>query len=149
MVEIVACLMRKYFLVLLSPLFLLFFSCEKQIPDQVIPFAFVNEDIKLTNLQYIDLQNIGGFVYYEAGYKGIIIYHEGNGIYRAFERACSYDPRASCNPVAVDESSLFLKHECCNSSFNFNGNPMSGPAAANLLQYAVFVDGGYLKIRNE
>jgi hypothetical protein len=141
--------MRKALLLQLIPLFLLISSCEKQIPDQIIPFAFVSEDINLTNLQYLNLQNIGGYVYYQAGYKGIIIYNEGNGVFRAFERACSYDPRSSCDPVTVDESSLFLKHECCNSSFNFNGNPMSGPASVDLLQYAVFVDGTYLKIRNE
>lgn len=141
--------MRKVILLQLIPLFLLISSCEKQIPDQIIPFTFVNEDINLTNLQYLSLQNIGGYVYYQAGYRGIIIYHEGNGVYRAFERACSFDPRSSCEPVTVDESSLFLTHECCNSSFNFNGNPMSGPASVDLLKYAVFIDGTYLKIRNE
>ena len=118
-------------------------------PDEIIPFTFVNEDINLTNLQYINLQSIGGYVYYDAGYKGIIIYHEGGGVYKAFERACSFDPRSSCDPVVVDESSLFIKHECCNSSFNFDGNPTGGPASLNLLQYAVYVDGNYLKIRNE
>ena len=141
--------MRRFSIILLLPTFLLFSSCEEQIPDQIIPFAFVSEDINLTNLQYINLQNIGGFVYHDAGYKGIIIYNEGSGVYKAFERACPYDPRSSCDPVAVDGSSLFLKHECCNSSFNFNGNPTGGPASLDLLRYAVFVDGNYLKIRNE
>lgn len=127
-----------------------FYSCEKQIPDQVIPFTIVSEDILLTNLQYINLSNIGGFVYFnQAGYRGLIIYHEGNGVYRVFERACSYDPRSDCSPVEVDESTLYMKHTCCSSTFDFNGNPTGGPASVELLQYSAYLDGNYLKIRNE
>ncbi|MCG8311191.1 MAG: hypothetical protein MI975_27635 [Cytophagales bacterium] len=127
-------------------------SCEKERGEQQIPFSFVNQDINLNLIQYQDLKNIGGYIYIEgganAGFKGLIVYHEGNGTYKAFERACSYDPFADCDPVIVDDSGLFLVHECCNSTFNFNGNPMSGPASLDLLQYSTFVDGIYLKIRN-
>ena len=85
----------------------------------------------------------------DSGYKGIIVYHEGDGIYRAFERACSYDPLADCDPVEMDDSGIFLQHSCCGSTFNVNGNPMSGPATFDLLQYRTFLDGIYLKIFNE
>ena len=116
--------------------------------DQSIPYALVNEEINLTYLQNIDLMSAGGYIYYDAGYRGLIIYNEGNGVYRAFERACPYDPRSDCDPLVVDESGLFIKHECCNSSFNFNGNPMGGPASLDLLEYQIFVDGNYLKVTN-
>lgn len=129
------------------------FSCDKEQLDQQIPFSFVNQDINLNLIQYQDLRNIGGYVYIEAGtnagYKGIIVYHEGNGAYKAFERACTFDPFADCDPIIVDDSGLFLIHKCCNSTFNFNGNPMSGPASLDLLQYRTTVDGIYLKIRNQ
>ena len=119
-------------------------------PDQVIPYTIVNEDILLTNLQYLNLSNMGGYVYLnEAGYRGLIIYHEGNDVYRVFERACSYDPRSDCGPVEVDQSTLFMKHTCCSSTFDFHGNPTGGPASVDLLQYSAYVDGNYLKIRNE
>ena len=128
-----------------------FFSCDREQIDERIPFSIVNQDINLNLIQYQDLRNIGGYVYIEegtnAGYKGIIVYHEGNGVYKAFERACTYDP--DCDPIVVDDSDLFLLHECCNSTFNFNGNPMSGPASLDLLQYAAIVDGIYLKITNQ
>ena len=127
----------------------MFSSCGDETPDAIIPFAFVNEDINLNLIQYQSLKNNGGFVYYDAGYKGLIIYHEGNGIYRVFERACSYDPTSSCSPVTVDASGLFMKHDCCKSSFGFDGNPSGGPATVQLLQYYAIVDGIYLKIRNE
>lgn len=128
---------------------LLFSSCNQETPDAIVPYAYVNEDINLNNIQYLSLKNIGGFVYYDAGYKGLIIYHEGSGVYRVFERACSFDPLSDCAPVTVDASGLFLNHECCKSTFDFHGNPSGGPANARLVQYYSVVDGIYLKIRNE
>jgi len=129
-----------------------FSSCDDEPVNELIPFAFVNQDINLNLIQYQDLRNLGGYIYIEegvdAGYKGLIVYHEGNGVYRAFERACTYDPYSDCEPVKVDDSRLFMIHTCCGSTFNFNGNPTSGPASLNLLQYATYVDGIYLKITN-
>ena len=139
----------------LGALLLIFFgftSCEKQQVDQSIPFAFVDQDINLNLIQYQALKNIGGYIYIDeglnAGFRGIIVYHEGNDVYKAFERACTHDPYADCTPVTVDDSGLFMIHKCCNSTFDFNGNPMSGPATLHLLQYRTFVDGIYLKITN-
>lgn len=141
---------RLLFLVLI--LVLITSSCEEEPINERIPFAFVNQDLNLNLIQYQNLRNLGGYVYIEAGadagFKGIIVYHEGNGIYRAFERACTYDPYSDCDPIQVDDSELFMIHECCKSSFNFYGNPTGGPASLNLLQYNWIVDGIYLKIRN-
>ena len=129
-----------------------FSSCDPRNEDPIIPFAFVSQDLNLNLIQYQDLRNIGGYIYIEpgenAGYKGIIVYHEGNGIYRAFERACTFDPQSTCDPIVVDDSGLFMIHKCCNSSFSFKGNPMGGPASLDLLQYQTYVDGIYLKINN-
>ncbi len=141
--------MNKIILYIIFSVFT-FSSCEKVTPDAIIPFAFVNQDINLNLIQYQNLRNIGGYIFIpsgdNSGYRGIIVYHEGNGIYRAFESACTYDP--DCDHVVVDDSSLFMRHECCSSTFNFNGNPTGGPASLDLLQYDTFVDGIYLKIRN-
>ncbi len=142
---------RNIFVVLFSVV-ITFSSCNKEVPDEIIPFAFVNQDLNLNLIQNQDLRNIGGYIYLEpgenSGYKGIIVYHEGNGIYKAFERACTFDPFADCDPIVVDDSGIFMIHKCCNSSFNFNGNPMGGPASLDLLQYQTYVNGIYLKIIN-
>jgi len=138
----------KRLLILTVVVSISFQSCERALPEEVIPFALVNEDINLNNIQYLNLSNPGGYVYHPAGYKGLIIYHEGGGAYRVFERACSYDPRSECSPVVMDESTLFFKHQCCNSTFSLSGNPTGGPASLNLLEYYSIVDGNYLKIRN-
>jgi hypothetical protein len=127
-------------------------SCTEDNPDPLIPYAYVNQDLNLNLIQYQELRNIGGYIYMDpgdnSGYKGLLVYHEGNGVYKAFERACTFDPLADCDPIIVDDSGIFMIHKCCNSSFNFNGNPTGGPASLNLLQYATYVDGVYLKIRN-
>ena len=137
-------------IVLILSLIFVFSSCDEEPIETLIPFSFVNQDLNLDLIQYQDLKNIGGYVYIEkgpnAGYKGLIVYHEGAGVYRAFERACTYDPE--CDAISIDDSGLFMIHNCCNSSFNFNGNPIGGPASLNLLQYPTLVDGIYLKIRN-
>ena len=127
-------------------------SCNEENSDLRIPYAFVNQDLNLNLIQYQELRNLGGYIYMDpgdnSGYKGLVVYHEGNGVYKAFERACTFDPLADCDAIIVDDSGLFMIHKCCNSSFNFNGNPTGGPASLNLLQYATYVDGIYLKIRN-
>ncbi len=126
-----------------------FSSCEKEDVNAIIPYTIVNEDINVTNIQYLNLRNQGGFVYYNAGYRGLIIYNEGSGVYRVFDRACTFDPNSACEPLAVDASGLFIKHECCKSTYNFNGNPTGGPASRNLLEYRTFLDGVFLKIIND
>ena len=129
------------------------FSCTDETPVTTIPYAYVNQDLNINQIKYQDLRRQGGYIYLEqgdnSGYRGIVVYHEGNGVYRAFERACTYDPRATCDPIVMDDSGLFMIHTCCNSSFNFNGNPMSGPATLDLLQYQTYLDGIYLKIINK
>lgn len=138
-------------LILIVLLVFPFAGCNDEPIELLIPYSFVNQDLNLNLIQYQDLKNLGGYIYInegpDSGYKGIIVYHEGSGVYRAFERACTYDP--DCDPISVDDSGLFFIHnKCCNSSFNFNGNPIGGPASLNLLQYSTIIDGIYLKIRN-
>jgi hypothetical protein len=135
-------------LILTIPLF----SCEKEMPHEIIPYAFVSQEINIKLIQNQPLQNIGGYIYVEpgegSGFKGLIIYHEGNGVYKTFERACSFDPYADCEAVKVDDSGLFLKHECCNSTFDFQGHPTGGAASLELVQYLTYLDGNYLIIKN-
>ena len=145
--------MNKIFFFVLLFAVLVSSSCDDEPPITIIPYAFVNLDLNLNQIKNQDLRRLGGYIYIEpgndSGYKGIIIYHEGNGIYRAFERACSFDPRTACDPIVMDDSGLFMIHNCCNSLFNFNGNPMGGPATSDLLQYQTYLDGIYLKIINK
>jgi hypothetical protein len=138
---------RFYILTLFLMLFIS--SCGEETAPDWIPFVYVNVDINLSNLQYQDLRRDGGYVYIPDGYKGIIVYRESATRYRAFERACSFDPRSECEPVVVDDSGLFMTHKCCKSTYDFKGYPTGGPASLPLHEYDTFLDGDYLLIRNE
>ena len=124
-------------------------ACDEQPEEAFIPPVFVNEDLNLNNIEYNALRQPGGYVYLDAGFRGIIVYRGNGGMYLAFERACTYDPRSSCAPVSVDESTLFMVHTCCTSTFNFNGDPTGGPARLPLRRYSAVVEGSYLYIRGQ
>lgn len=141
-------LKNLFFILMMWPLFFIS-SCGDETAPDIIPSTYVSVDINLTNLQYQALRRDGGVVYIEEGFRGIIIYRESANRYRVFERACTFDPRAECEPVEVDSSGLFMVHRCCKSTYNFNGSPTGGPASLPLREYYAYLDGDYLLIRNE
>ena len=141
--------MVKWIIIFLFVSALSLISCDSENFTSTVPHVFVNEQIPLQSAQYKELWNVGGFVTLDAGYKGIIVYRESSSSYRAFERACSYDTKADCAIVDIDDSELFLIDKCCKSTFNFGGIPTGGPATAPLLEYQTVVDGDFLKIVNE
>jgi len=128
---------------------LLMGSCESDIPRPDIPFVFVREEVNINSIQHKELWNAGGFTTIPGGYKGIIIYNEGGNTYRAFERACTFDPKADCSLIEIDDSRLFMVDSCCSSTFDFSGIPTGGPASIPLLEYETYQDGNFLVISNE
>ena len=143
-------ILRKAAILLIFISTTLFSGCGDHFATDKIPFAYVSEDINLTNVQYANLHNDGGWVYFDgSGYRGLIIYHVSGDDYRVFERACPYDPRSDCDPVQVDDSGLFMIHKCCKSTFYFDGQPYGGPAELPLRQYNTYVDGNFLLIRSD
>ena len=136
------------YLYLLFFSFLAFSSCNDTMPDDGIPVVLVDETINLSNYQYQALGVVGGFVYLNAGVRGIIIYRSSVNEYLAIERNCTFQPMDLCADVKVDESTLFLIDTCCNSTFDFNGFPTGGPATIPLRQYKTTLNGNYLTITN-
>jgi len=123
-------------------------SCEENGYYAEIPNVYVNETVNLNLFEYQNLQFIGGYAYLDAGVRGIILYRKSTNDYIAFERNCTYRPLDSCATVEVDSSLLFMVDHCCGSTFDFEGNPTSGPAEWPLKRYYTFLDGTYLKIAN-
>ena len=130
---------------------LLFFgACSNENPRVDIPFRFVNEQIPINSIQYQKLWNPGGYaILPAAGYKGIIVVNVGGNTYKAYERACTFDPRAECSLIEMDDTELFMIDHCCNSSFNLQGAPIGGPASIPLLEYQTVIEGNMLIIVNE
>ena len=124
-------------------------ACHDDNGINPVPYVFVYEDVYLKDLRYQALLQTGGHIYLDdAGFRGLILYNEGSG-YRAFDRACTHDPRSECTPVEVDASTLFMVHDCCGSVFGFDGQPSAGPAQLRLKEYTTFVEGDYLLIRSD
>jgi len=113
-----------------------------------MPEVFVDEQINVNSQLYPMLRQDGGYAYLSGGYKGILVVRQNAGQYYAFERACPYDPTASCSTVKVDPSNLFIVDDCCGSQFNLQGEVIGGPAVYNLRQYNTSLLGAVLYITN-
>jgi nitrite reductase/ring-hydroxylating ferredoxin subunit len=112
--------------------------------------AFPTITVNLSYPQYQRLRMDGGYAYIEGGYRGIILYREGENSFRAYERACPHHSEENGAIVQVDGSSLFMIDHSCKSTFNFSdGQPTGGPAQRPLLQYRIEISGTTLKISDE
>ena len=123
-------------------------SCEPQIIDG-IPFAFVEIDVNLNQSDFVDLRRDGGFVYILGGVKGIILYHENENSYWAFERNSPVNPTSACAIVDVDQSGLFIIDPCSGATFDFTGTPTNGIARFPLRTYGTTLDNNWLYIRSD
>jgi hypothetical protein len=127
---------------------IVFNSCDDDAVDSQLPYVYVNAIININNIQYDDLRT-RGFTYLQEGYRGIILYHQPSGGFRAFERACTFQPEDVCGIVEVHVSGFYMEDPCCSSTFDFEGFPTSGPARVRLREYFTFLDGTILTISSE
>lgn len=110
-------------------------SCKKDNPQQqgVIPNVYVNEVIYPNSINYIPP---GGWIYLEAGYRGIIVYRFDQFTFVAYERTCPFDPQEDCAIVDVETSGLTAIDSCCMSRYTLiDGFPAGGPSTLPLKQY--------------
>ena len=124
-------------------------GCQNTLQRDDIPRVYVHKEINLNSFDYKALNNFGGFVYISGGVRGIIIYRKSANQYLAFERDCPYQPQDSCALVSVDPSTLYMIDTCCGSQFDFDGNPIAGPAQFPLLQYSTYLNQNYLIITSD
>ncbi|MGV3641980.1 MAG: hypothetical protein ACO1NZ_15750 [Adhaeribacter sp.] len=123
-------------------------ACGRDTPAPAMPYVTVNEQINLSNIQYNALRQENGYVYLNAGLRGIILIHRGNNRYVALERTCTFQPADTCARVEVDGSGLFLIDPCCQSQFDLSGQVLARPATYPLRQYATATSGNFLYITN-
>ncbi len=136
-------------------------ACKKS-NNNTNPEPINNVPVSLTiNLAlpaYFHLQNVGTYVIENGGVKGIILVHNTDDNFYAFDRCCSYQPNSSnCSRLEIDSSSLqfrcgqttskgFVK--CCDSKFFFDGSVAQSPARFPLKQYNVNKSGNTIIISN-
>jgi nitrite reductase/ring-hydroxylating ferredoxin subunit len=138
--------MRKLFLLLMLSLF---FSCEKNDTNDILPDVFVDETINLNLPQYINLQTPSGFANSIGGIKGIVVLNTGigNPPYKAFDRAC---PNNDCATPMNFDGSLKLECPCDNSEYSIiDGSPQTAGNKHFAREYRVIVlSESTLNIRN-
>ncbi|NPA67553.1 MAG: hypothetical protein GXO50_02980 [Chlorobi bacterium] len=128
------------FTVLLSNI-VFFSSCDENtgsVPDVYVDIYLEYID---SDPQYSDLRTTGGYIYITGGVSGIIVYRSSPEEFRAYDRACPYDP--DCGRVTVDDANFYAVDTlCCGSKFSLllDGAVSQGPAQFPLKQYNCIYD---------
>ncbi len=139
-----------------SPTALIFFilfsaSCSKK--KDTIQGGYVDVTLYSSDPSFFPLNTVNGWTYYDngssSGLKGLIIFRQTQDEFAAYDRACTYDPTASCALLEVESSGLTAVDSCCGSRFQItDGVVLKGPAAQMLIQYRTSFDGSVLHIFN-
>jgi len=128
-------------------------SCKKEnINDQLgIPFVRVDEYIITSLPSNIPLNNVGGWIYYNGGSRGIVIYRRAFDEVVAFDRHCTWETENPCGIVSVDTTNnVILNCSCCTSRFSLiDGGVLQGPSVFGLLPYrAAIIDFNSIRLFN-
>lgn len=132
-------------------------ACNRNNVAENIPTGPVNITIDLNLADYQHLVVPGGFSYFEGGVRGVLLIHDYDDNWYAYERTCAWEPVNTCSKIWVDTQGLQMKcgnqtatgfTRCCESQFFFNGFPSRGPARGPLARYRVSRAGNLLQIYN-
>lgn len=132
-------------------------SCNKKARPEQIPTGPVNLSIDLNLPSNQKLLTIGNYAYFQGGVKGILVVHDFDDQWYAFERTCAWEPLNTCSVIWADSVNLNIKcgaylgntfTKCCESLFSFNGFPSKGPAIGRLAQYQIQRSANLLYVYN-
>jgi hypothetical protein len=97
----------------------------------------------------VKIQAVGGWMYFNGGVAGIIVYRKSPGEFVALERASTYHPDNYDARVKVQSDAFTLRDTISGSTWQiFDGAVISGPATLPLKLYANSYDGNALRITN-
>lgn len=132
-------------------------SCKKkskQVEDN-IPYQTVNITLWPSDPLYVGkLGHVGGWIYYNGGVNGIIIYRitqNSSADFVAIERTSTHLPDNTGAAVKVQSDNFTLKDTVSGSTWRItDGALLSGPASTSLKLYSAIYDSGTdkLTIRN-
>ena len=126
-------------------LLLVFVGCGKDRQPQ-IPYVYVSKILYPNTMDYIPTT---GYLYVNAGYRGIIVYRASQDEFMVYERCCPFDPEKTGARVSVDASGFICIDSVCMSKYNLPyGTPEGGPTPFSLMQYRYSYDGETLMIYN-
>jgi nitrite reductase/ring-hydroxylating ferredoxin subunit len=124
-------------------------SCYKEVQHETIPNVAVDIYIDVNSTLYLQLNNVGGWLYLTGGYKGILVYRVSETDFVAFDRTCPYDPYVPESRLEMDLGNLTVVDTVCHSKFVIiDGSVIEGPATLPMKQYRTEFDGTMLHIFN-
>ncbi len=114
-----------------------------------IPSVGVNFQSSVTDPRISAINAVGGVALVSGyGVAGLIIYHEPDGSYAAYDRCSSYNPQNRC-AVTLDDSHLTVTDPCSGSKFYLeDGTPAKGPATRSLKTYNAYVSNFQIFVTN-
>ena len=120
-------------------------GCKKQNNFYDIPNVAVSHYVYLSNPTNFDLQVQGGWVYRQAGYKGLIIYRRymnyDENDFVAYERACPLHYSSDCATMKVEDG-LTIVCECDGKEYSlFDGSPYADNPSPSVKFYRTTYDG--------
>ena len=150
-------LMKTKLLSLLCSIMALIACDDSRQVTENIPRGLVNTVLDLNLASNMHLNNVGTFSYIEGGVRGVLVIHDYDDQWYAFERTCAYQPTNACSHIWVDSINIQLKcgnyvsgkfEPCCESTYMFSGFPSKGPAAGRLAQYFISRNANILQVYN-
>ncbi len=138
-------LKKLYFLILVFPVLS---SCSKE--HQGVPNLYCNLTIYINDPQNIKLTTVNGFMYFNGGNRGVVVYRKSQTEFAAYDRTCPYKPDDVNSIVSVDTTNnILIKDASCSSQFLLSdGTPISGPAVVPLKLFKTVFDGTVLRVTN-
>ncbi len=132
--------------VLILSLFLLGLTtgCHKSSPtNNGVPNVSVSFSVDLNNAIYNSLNPIGGWMYVQGGYDGIILYHQNQYTFLAFDRGCPYDCTTNTKAIVnVQANGISATCPVCGTTYVLAGGTITkGPGTIALKQYVTSFDG--------
>ena len=131
--------------------------CKRNTVTETIPTGPVSLTIDLNLPSNSHLTTVGNFSFYSGGIKGVLVVHDYDDNWYAFERTCAFEPLKDCSTIWVDTLNLQYRcgnyqsgkfSSCCNSRYIFNGYPINGPAKGRLAQYKIQKNSNLLYVYN-
>lgn len=127
-------------------------ACKKkaqQVNNSNVPYTPVNLTIYPNDPLNFKLQTAGGWMYFNGGIHGIIVYRKTQTDFVALERASSYDSDNFDARAKVQSDNFTCKDTVSGSKWQIvDGAVMTGPATLPLRLYGTSFDGNTLRVFN-
>lgn len=119
------------------------------VEEHPVPYVPIDMTIYPNDPLNFKIQAIGGWMYFNGGINGLVIYRKSQQEFVVLERTSSYLPNNPAAKVKVMNDNFTLRDTISDSRWQmFDGSVSQGPAEWALRVYGSTYDGNSLRIRN-